>query len=243
MTGGPQGQVTKGDITMANQTGGFGLRSTYTLGSTPATQGLSEYPIQTAPGIGIYQNDPCSKQGTGGADGYLQDAAAGTMDDGVAGGTDWVNNASTQQALLGVFNGAFYIDNTTKKPTWANFVAASQAFGTNYNTGSSDGVGFVNDNPNQEYVVKADAICAQSNMISTKTFAVNDGATGTSGTDELSGQSLITLDIGSDTAAGAGQKMVSIVRVTTDPLNSDNSLTNSNVVVRFAPGSIGSLSY
>ena len=228
---------------MANQTGGFGLRSTYTLGSTPASQGLSEYPIKSAPGIGIYQNDPVNRQGTGGDDGYLQDASAGTMDDGLAGGTDWKINISTLQPMLGVFNGAFYIDSTTSKPTWANFVAASQAFGTDYNTGSSDGVGFVNDNPNQEYVVKADAICAQSNMISTKTFAVNDGATGTSGTDELSGQSLITLDIGSDTAAGAGQKMVSIVRVTTDPLNSDNSLTNSNVIVRFAPGSIGSLSY
>jgi hypothetical protein len=228
---------------MANQTGGFGLRSTYTLGSTPATQGLSEYPIKSALGIGIYQNDPCSKQGTGGDDGYLQDAAAGTMDDGVAGGTDWVNNASTQQALLGVFNGAFYIDNTTKKPTWANFVAASQAFGTNYNTGSSDGVGFVNDNEMQEYVVKADAAIAVAKMLNTLTYAINDGATGTAGTDELSGQSLITLDIGSETAAGAGQKMFNVVRVANDPLNADNSAANSNVVVKFAPGSIGSLSY
>ena len=228
---------------MANQTGGFGLRSTYTLGSTPATQGLSEFPMITAPGIGTYLNDPVQKQGTGGDDGYLQDSAAGTMDDGVAGGTDWVNNASTQQALLGVFNGAFYIDNTTKKPTWANFVAASQAFGTNYNTGSTDGIGFVNDNPFQEYVVKADAAITIAKMMYTLTYAINDGATGTAGTDELSGQSLITLDIGSETAAGAGQKMFNIVRVTNDPLNADNSAANSNVVVKFAPGSIGSLSY
>ena len=53
---------------MANQTGGFGLRSTYTLGSTAAAQGLSEYPIKSAPGIGIYQNDPVNRQGTGGDD-------------------------------------------------------------------------------------------------------------------------------------------------------------------------------
>ena len=228
---------------MANQTGGFGLRSTYVLGSTPATQGLSEYPIQTALGVGIYQNDPVSKQGTSGADGYLQDASAATMDDTLAGGTSWRNNTSTVQPMLGVFNGAFYIDNTTKKPTWANFVAASQAFGTNYNTGSSDGLGFVNDNPFQEYVVKADAVITIAKMMYTLTYAINDGATGTAGTDELSGQSLITLDIGSETAAGAGQKMFNIVRVTNDPLNSDNSLTNSNIVVKFAPGSIGSLSY
>ena len=61
---------------MANQTGGFGLRSTYTLGNTTAAQGLSEYPIKSALGIGIYQNDPVNRQGTGGDDGYLQDASA-----------------------------------------------------------------------------------------------------------------------------------------------------------------------
>ena len=92
---------------MANQTGGFGLRSSYTLGSTPATQGLSEYPIESAPGIGTYQNDPVNLQGTGGSDGYLQDASASTMDDGVAGGTAWKINLSTLQPMIGVFNGSF----------------------------------------------------------------------------------------------------------------------------------------
>ena len=226
---------------MANQTGGFGLRSTYTLGSTAAAQGLSEYPIKSAPGIGIYQNDPVNRQGTGGDDGYLQDASAGTMDDGLAGGTDWKINISTLQPMLGVFNGAFYIDSTTSKPTWANFVAASQAFGTNYNTGSSDGVGFVNDNEMQEYVVKADAAIAVAKMLGTLTYNVNDGATGTSGTDELSGQSLVTLDIGSETATGSAQASLMVVRVANDPLNADNSAANSNVVVRWAPGSIGRL--
>ena len=41
-------------------------------------------------------------------------------------------------------------------------VAASTTFGTDYNTGSNDGIGFVNDNPNQEYVGKADAAVTQS---------------------------------------------------------------------------------
>ena len=226
---------------MANQTGGFGLRSTYTLGSTPAPQGLSEYPIESAPGIGIYQNDPVNLQGTGGSDGYLQDASASTMDDGVAGGNAWKINLSTLQPMIGVVNGAFYVDSTTSKPTWANFVAASQAFGTNYNTGSSDGVGFVNDYPFQEYVVKCDASVAIAKMLGTLTYTVNDGATGTSGTDEYSGQSIITLDIGSETATGTAQAALMIVRVANDPLNADNSATNSNVVVKFAPGSIGRL--
>ena len=227
---------------MANQTGGFGLRSTMMLGNTPAPQGLSEYPVKSALGIGIYQNDPVNKQGTDGDDGYLQDASAGTMDDGLAGGTDWKINISKLQPMSGVFNGIFYIDNTTKKPTWANFVAASQAFGTDYNTGSSDGVGFVNDAPFQEYVTKCDASIAVAKMSGLLTYNVNDGATGTSGTDELSGQSIVKLDIGSETATGSSQCSLIVLRVANDPLNADNTATNSNVIVRFAPGSIGRIS-
>ena len=108
---------------------------------------------------GLYQNNPCSKQGAGSV-GYLQDAATATMDDGITGGAGWANNTANILPMTGVFNGAFYIDSTTSKPTWSNTVASGQAFGTDYNTGSSDGIGFVNDNPMQEYVVKAAAATA-----------------------------------------------------------------------------------
>ena len=222
---------------MANETGGFGLRSVYTLGSSPATQGLSEYPIKTAPGKGLYQNDPCSKQGAGDT-GYLQDAANATMDDGITGGAGWANNTANILPMLGVFNGAFYIDSTTSKPTWSNTVASGQAFGTDYNTGSSDGVGFVNDNPNQEYVVKAAAATAISIMVPDLTYNVAD-----LGTSYSNGQSTVKLATGASAAAGAGQYAFDIVRVANDPLNSDNTAVNSNVIVRFAPGSIMSVKY
>ena len=222
---------------MANETGGFGLRSVYTLGSTPATQGLSEYPIESAPGKGLYQNNPCSKQGAGSV-GYLQDAANATMDDGITGGAGWANNTANILPMTGVFNGAFYIDSTTSKPTWSNTVASGQAFGTDYNTGSSDGVGFVNDNPMQEYVVKAAAATAISIMVPDLTYNVAD-----LGTSYKSGQSTVKLATGASAAAGAGQYAFDIVRVANDPLNSDNSAINSNVIVRFAPGSIMSVKY
>ena len=222
---------------MANETGGFGLRSVYTLGSSPATQGLSEYPIKTAPGKGLYQNDPCSKQGAGDT-GYLQDAANATMDDGLTGGAGWKNNTGNILPMTGVFNGAFYIDGTTSKPTWSNTVASGQTFGTDYNTGSSDGVGFVNDNPNQEYVVKAAAATAISIMVPDLTYNVAD-----LGTSYSNGQSTVKLATGASYAAGAGQFAFHIVRVANDPLNSDNSAVNSNVIVRFAPGSIMSVKY
>ena len=222
---------------MANETGGFGLRSVYTLGSTPATQGLSEYPIESAPGKGLYQNNPCSKQGAGSV-GYLQDAANATMDDGITGGAGWANNTANILPMTGVFNGAFYIDSTTSKPTWSNTVASGQAFGTDYNTGSSDGIGFVNDNPMQEYVVKAAAATAISIMVPDLTYNVAD-----LGTSYSNGQSTVKLATGASAAAGAGQYAFDIVRVANDPLNSDNSAINSNVIVRFAPGSIMSVKY
>ena len=222
---------------MANETGGFGLRSVYTLGSSPATQGLSEYPIKSAPGKGLYQNNPCSKQGAGDV-GYLQDAANATMDDGLTGGAGWKNNTGNILPMTGVFNGAFYIDGTTSKPTWSNTVASGQTFGTDYNTGSADGIGFVNDNPNQEYVVKAAAATAISIMVPDLTYNVAD-----LGTSYSNGQSTVKLATGASYAAGAGQFAFHIVRVANDPLNSDNTAVNSNVIVRFAPGSIMSVAY
>ena len=222
---------------MANETGGFGLRSVYTLGSSPATQGLSEYPIKSNPGKGMFQNNPASKQGAGDT-GYLQDAANATMDDGITGGAGWANNTANILPMTGVFNGAFYIDSTTSKPTWSNTVASGQAFGTDYNTGSSDGVGFVNDNPNQEYVVKAAAATAISIMVPDLTYNMAD-----LGTSYSNGQSTVKLATGASAAAGAGQYAFDIVRVANDPLNSDNSAVNSNVIVRFAPGSIMSVKY
>ena len=209
-----------------------------TLGNTPSTQGLSEYPIKSGTAKRFNQNDPCSKQGTGGDDGYLQDAAHTTMADGVTGGQGWDRGASTIQALNGVFNGAFYINSTTSKPTWANTIVESTTFGTDYNTGSSDGVGFVNDNPMQEYVCKADAACTVDLMLPTLTYACENGGTTAK---QTSGQSTIKLDIGTSAAAGANQRMFQVVRSANDPENKDLSVANANVIVRFAPGSIMSL--
>ena len=40
---------------MANQTEGFGCRMTMATGNTPATQGQSEYKIESGLGVGIYK--------------------------------------------------------------------------------------------------------------------------------------------------------------------------------------------
>ena len=221
---------------MANASStGFGFQSVMTLGNTPSTQGLSEYPLKSGTAKRINQNHPCSKQGTGGDDGYLQDAAHTTMADGVTGGAGWLNQAATIEPITGVFNGAFYINSTTSKPTWANTIVESTTFGTDYNTGSDDGVGFVNDNPMQEYVCKADAACLQAKMLPSLTYNCENGGTTAK---QTSGQSTIKLDIGATAAAGANQMMWQVVRSANDPENKDLSSANANVIVRFAPGSI-----
>tara|TARA_Y100001936_G_C15954435_1_gene602051 strand:- start:32 stop:685 length:654 start_codon:yes stop_codon:yes gene_type:complete len=211
---------------MANQTAGFGFRQAPTVGSTPATGGQAEYMVKSGLGVGIFQNNPVSQQHTSGDDGYLQDTTADTMDDGIAGGVDWSTGTSNIQPLVGVFNGIFYIDSSTSKPTFANHVLASTTFGTDYNTGSNDGIGFVNDNPMQEYTCKADAAVTQANLLST--FNPTDGATvGTS----TNGQSTVKLNVASADATS----MFRIVRTANDPANNDNTAANSNVIVQIDP--------
>ena len=211
---------------MANQTAGFGFRQAPTVGSTPATGGQAEYKIKSGLGVGIFQNNPVSQQHTSGDDGYLQDATADTMDDGIAGGADWSTGTSNTQPIVGVFNGIFYINSSTSKPTFANHVLASTTFGTDYNTGSSDGIGFVNDNPMQEYTCKADAAVTQANLLNT--FNPTDGATvGTSN----NGQSTVKLDI----TGTAATSQFRIVRTANDPANNDATAINSNVIVQVSP--------
>ena len=211
---------------MANQTAGFGFRQAPTVGSTPATGGQAEYKVKSGLGIGIFQNNPVSQQHTSGDDGYLQDATADTMDDGIAGGADWSTGTSNTQPIVGVFNGIFYINSSTSKPTFANHVLASTTFGKDYNTGSNDGVGLVNDNPMQEYTCKADAAVTQANLLST--FNSTDGAT--AGT-QINGQSTVKLNIASADATS----MFRIVRTANDPANNDNASANSNVIVQIDP--------
>ena len=143
---------------MANtSTTGYGFRAVEVLGNTPATQGQSKYSIVSGLGVRILKNEPIGPQDGSGDIGYMQSLAPATMDDTGTGGASWDADTTTPQTCVGVSNGAFYIDGTSKKPTWANSVAASQTFATNPNTGNSDGVVFVNDYPFQEYMMRMDA--------------------------------------------------------------------------------------
>ena len=211
---------------MANaSTTGFGLRAVMTVGNTPATSGQSEYEIQTAPGVASNKGDPMSYNdggATAGEAGKVQDASFTTTDDGGNGGTAWTTANSA--LLLGVFNGAFYID-STGKPTFSNNVVAGQTTSKDYNTGSDGITAFIIDNPNQEYVVKADAALAQAllGVNPMESFNTNNYTA----TDNKDGQSITTLDVGS----AATTSMFTVVRNANDPENKDQSAAGCNFVV------------
>lgn len=217
---------------MANaSTVGFGLRAVMTVGNTPAISGQSEYLVQTAPGVGLFKGDPASIQDSGNQ-GFVQDASFTTTDDGGAGGSTFDNTADA--LLIGVLNGFFYID-STGKPTFANSVAASTTTSVNYNTGSNTITAFVIDNPNQQYVVKADAAFGTDEAtVQAKFGAVNQmNVNNYTAADNKDGQSITTLDVGS----AATTAMFTLVRSANDPENKDLTAAGANVIVTIAKSS------
>ncbi len=212
---------------MANlQTQGYGLKAIETLGNTPSTQGQSKYPILSGLGVRILKNEPVGPQHTDGDDCYFQSLAPATMDDGKTGGAGWDADALTPYLCAGVSNGVFYIDGTSKKPTWANSVAASQTFATNPNTGNSDGVVFVNDNPFQEYMIRSDATFTNIATFTSDTLVVrmnvNNGGSG------YEGQSTDTLNYSTTTNNGYLWTMVRSAEV---PDQEDVAAAGCDVVV------------
>ena len=208
---------------MANQsTTGFGFRAVERLGNTPSIGGQAKYQLQTAPGVALMKNDPASIQDAGNQ-GFIQDASFATTDDGGTGGAAY--NSTNHAKLVGVLNGFFFIDGTTLKPTFANSVAASQAFGTNPNTGSTNGIAFVNNDPYQSYICKADAAVPQAEQNDLAFNCNNNGGT------SKDGQSVVTLEMGS---ANAATSMFTIIGVAEDPENEDITAEGCNVTVVMA---------
>ena len=209
---------------MANDsTAGYGCRAVMTVGSTPATSGQSEYKLYDYAGAAfntIFKGDPVSlNAGTQAAEkGYIQDATYDSTDDDNSGGAGWQNSADP--LLLGVFNGAFYIDAGTSKPTFANSVTSGTNFAVDYNTGSSDGTAFVLDNPNQEFNMRANAAW-QQNDVGLNYNTGDNGATG------ISGMSDERLSI----ATVAATSMFTLVRGANIPGQNDYASEGSDVVV------------
>jgi len=91
---------------MANQsTTGFGLRPLRKVGQNDNNAGLGEFQVNSS-STAIYHHDPVLLAATG----YVTVSLAGPV----------VN-------YVGSFNGAYYVDPTTSKPTWSNYLPSVAA--------------------------------------------------------------------------------------------------------------------
>ena len=174
---------------MANKDAAFGLRPIGKVGQNRDAQGLSEYSI-AASSAAIYQNDPVIM------------AATGEIEVGAAG-----------DVLLGALNGVFYTDASTSKPTWANYLAGSNA--------ATDIVGFVSDDPYERFEIQSAGTVAQTNI---GNCADMDTYSAGSAHDGVS-----NVELSATMAATAAQ--FKIIGISKDPENNDTSSANDNAVV------------
>ena len=177
---------------MANKDAPFGLRPVGELGSNIQNAGTTKYRIANATSAIIYKGD-------------LVTLASGVI--AVAGGTT--------NTLLGVFNGCFYNDPTTQKPTWKNYYPGS----ITPTVGNIEA--FVYDDPNKLFEVQANGTLAQTAVGDNADQVYAAGST-------INGAS--KSELGSVAGAAAQFR---IVRICEDPDNSDISSANSNWIVRF----------
>ena len=194
---------------MANVDAPFGLRPVGELGSNIQNGGTTKYRIADNQSGAIFQGDPvfvgdASDAGAvvTPAAGYIASAAAGNI------------------CCIGIFNGCYYIDPTSGKPTWSNYYPGS----INITEGTIDA--YVYDDPSKLFVVQASGTLtyatAVNNNIDMATYAA--GST-------INGQSNVEL-AASVTASGATAQFV-IMGLSEDPSNSDASAANSNWIVKF----------
>ena len=191
---------------MANKDAAFGFKATGGMGSSYETQGTSKYQINDNWTNAIFQGDL-----VGAGDGSATDRASTTSVKGYIFGS-----IAATTLNFGVFNGCFYIDPTTSKPTWKNYYPGA----VNITTGTIDA--YCYDNPQQLYVVQTSGTLTQADagsLIDQNTYVAGD---------TISGQS--NMEIGGTSGFTTAQWR--IIRLSEDPSNSDTSSANSNWVVR-----------
>jgi len=123
--------------------------------------------------------------------------------------------AGTTNSVVGVFNGCFYTDPTTQKPTWKNYYPAS--------TNASDITAFVIDGPDTVFEINASGTVAVTGLFS------NYDVTNVTGNTQT-GISYVQLD--QSTANTTNTLPLMAIDISQDPNNSDTAATNANIVVR-----------
>ena len=120
---------------------------------------------------------------------------------------------------VGVFNGCFYIDPTSKKPTWSNYYTQTNVTATGSISGGTTIDAYIYDNPFTLFEAQCDGTIAKTDIGKN-----TDSVLGTSST--VNGLSVTEIDSGSE-ATTAGLQ-VKIIGITKDPENDDASSANAN---------------
>ena len=179
---------------MANVTEKFGLRPSRQLNGSPFINAQNRYRVASNNSTSIYQGDVVIPFDSGNVGRAI---------------------ANTSTPVVGVFNGCFYTDPTTQKPTWKNYLPGS--------TVASDIIAFVIDGPDTVFEINADDVFAVADIF--KNFSISN-ETGNTKT----GISNVQLDVSE--SGTASTFLVQAIDISGDVLNSDVAVSNANVLVR-----------
>ena len=179
---------------MANVAEKFGLRPYRKLDGTPLVGAQNRYTIASNYGTAIFQGD------------LVQPTTAGNIER---------HTPNTSDAVVGVFNGVFYTDPTTSKPTFKNFYPGSIV--------ADDITAFVIDDPDAVFLADADAAFTRADLFKNYSMTNTTGVTQT-------GISKQQLDV--SVSGTASTFVVQAIDISQDPDNSDTSNANANILVR-----------
>jgi hypothetical protein len=180
---------------MANQQGNFGFRPVLMLGSAYQGQGQQQMTIASNETNSIFMGDPVVLN------------ANGSISRGSSAGAE----------IVGVFNGCFYTDPTSQKPTFSNHYPGAIV--------ADDIVANVISDPDVVFEVKCDdANAGRAQVGSTANIATYAAGSTKSG---ISGVS-----IDGSTFATSNASNFAVYDLSTDPDNSDYTAANANILVR-----------
>jgi hypothetical protein len=179
---------------MANVTEKYGLKPARQLNGSPFINAQNRYRIAANYGTAIFQGDLVVPVTAGGIERFT---------------------AGTTTTVVGVFNGVFYTDPTTQKPTFSNFYPGT--------VNASDIIATVIDAPDTVYEIKADAVFAVADIFKNYQVTNLSGSTKT-------GISQVMLDVSE--SGTAGTYVIQAIDISQDPANSDVTVSNITVMVR-----------
>ena len=187
---------------MANVDAAFGYRPIGKIGSGVNNGGTTLYTIEDNYGTSIFKGDTVMSSG-------------GLVIAGTASGS----------TNLGVFNGCFYIDPTSKKPTWSNYYPAdTNVTASGSISGSTNIDAYIYDDPFTLFEAQCDGTIAKTDIGKN-----TDSVLGSSST--VNGLSVTEIDSGSEATTAARQ--VTINGISKDPDNSDASSANANWYIMY----------